>query len=151
MAGLRAGLFLSVPTTPNNTMRKIEQDMIGAVRQLLGKPNQYRRVGSNTEVSTNNNGAVSIDLHGNQIASVMWSASGQCFLFSIYSNGSLWHSRTTFSRVNALACHLIGASVLYSKRGEKMLARKRTNTTKSDRVWDRIDHYSWGINQWQAI
>jgi hypothetical protein len=132
-------------------MRKIEQEMIGAVHQLLGKPNQYRRVGANTEVSTNNNGAVSVDLHGNQIASVTWSASGQCFLFSIYSNGCLWHSRTTFSRVNALACHLIGESVLYSKRGEKMLARKRTNTTKNDRVWDQIDHYSWSINQWQAI
>ena len=132
-------------------MRKIEQEMIGAVRQLLGKPNQYRRVGSNTEVSTNNNGAVSIDLHGNQIASVTWSASGQCFLFSIYANGYLWHSRTTFSRVNALACHLIGESVLYSNRGKKMLARTRTKKPKSDRVWDQIDHYSWSINQWQAI
>ena len=112
-------------------MRKIEQEMIGAVSQLLGKPNQYKRVGSNTEVSTNNNGAVSIDLHGNQIASVTWSASGQCFLFSIYANGYLWHSRTTFSRVNALACHLIGGAVLYSKRGEKMLARKRTNKQRA--------------------
>ena len=132
-------------------MRKVEKDMIRTVSQLLGQPNQYKRIGSNTEVTTNNNGAVSIDLHGNQIASVTWSASGKCFLFSIYSNGYLWHSRTTFSRINALAYHLIGASVLYSKRGEKMLARERTNTTKSDRVWQNIDHYSWSINQWQAI
>ena len=127
-------------------MRKIEQDMIQAVSDLLGKPNQYKRVGANTEVSTNNYGAVSVDLHGNQIASVTWSPSGQCFLFNIYASGYLWHSRTTFSRVNAMARHLIGASVLYSNKGEKWLSRKT-----GDRVWDTVDHYSWGIHQWQAI
>ena len=127
-------------------MRKIERDMIQAISELLGKPNQYKRIGANTEVSTNNNGAVSVDLHGNQIASVSWSPSGQCHLFSIYANGRLWHSRTTFSRINALARHLIGATVLYSKRGEKMLSRKT-----GDRPWGHIDHYSWGINQWQRI
>lgn len=127
-------------------MRKIERDMIQAISELLGKPNQFKRVGSNTTVETNKYGAVSVELHGNEIARLWWSAQNECNVLDIFSNGSLWHSRTTFSRINALTRHLIGATVLYSKRGEKMLSRKT-----GDRPWGHIDHYSWGINQWQAI
>ena len=127
-------------------MRKIEHDMIQAIRELLGKPNQFKRVGENTTVETNKYGAVSVELHGNEIARLWWSAQGECNVLDIFSNGYLWHSRTTFSRINALTRHLLGTTVLYSKRGEKMLSRKT-----GDRVWETVDRYSWSINQWQAI
>ena len=127
-------------------MRKIERDMIQAISQLLGKPNQFKRVGDNTTVETNQNGMVSVELHGNEIARIRWDHAADCHVLEIMSNGYLWHSRTTFSRINALSRHLIGAEVLYSKRGEKMLSRK-----VGDRVWDTVDRYSWSINQWQAI
>ena len=127
-------------------MRKIERDMIQAISELLGKPNQYKRVGENTSVETNKNGMVSVELHGNEIARIRWDYAADCNVLEIFSNGYLWHSRTTFSRINALTRHLLGATVLYSKRGEKMLSRKT-----GDRPWGHIDHYSWGINQWQRI
>ena len=127
-------------------MRKIEQDMIQAISQLLGKPNQFKRVGANTTVETNKNGMVSVELHGNEIARVRWDYAADCHILEIMSNGRLWHSRTTFSRVNALTRHLLGTTALYSKRGEKMLSRKT-----GDRVWGHIDRYSWSINRWQAI
>lgn len=127
-------------------MRKIESDMIHAISQLFGKPNQFKRVGANTTVETNEYGAVSVELHGNEIARLWWSAQGECNVLEVFSNGRLWHSRTTFSRINALTCHLLGTSVLYSNKGEKWLSRK-----VGDRSWRIIDSYSWSINQWQAI
>ena len=127
-------------------MRKIESDMIHAVSGLLGKPNQFKRVGANTTVETNKNGAVSVELHGNEIARLWWSAQNECNVLEIFSNGHLWHSRTTFSRINALTRHLLGTSVLYSNKGEKWLSRK-----VGDRVWDTIDSSSWSLNQWQRI
>ena len=127
-------------------MRKIERNMIQAVSELLGKPNQFKRVGDNTTVETNKNGMVSVELHGNEIARIGWDCIAKCNVLEIFSNGRLWHSRTTFSRINALTLHLLGASVLYSKRGEKMLSRR-----VGDRPWDIVDRYSWSINQWQRI
>ena len=127
-------------------MRKIERDMIQAITHLLGKPHQFKRVGDNTTVETNKYGAVSVELHGNEIARLGHSAIEDGMVLEIFSNGRLWHSRTTFSRINALTLHLLGASVLYSKRGEKMLSRR-----VGDRPWDIVDRYSWSINQWQRI
>ena len=93
-------------------MRKIECDMIQAISELLGKPHQFKRVGDNTTVETNKHGAVSVELHGNEIARLWWSAQNECHVLEIFSNGCLWHSRTTFSRINALTRHLLGTSVL---------------------------------------
>ena len=87
-----------------------------------------------------------MELHGNEIARIWWNPGAECNVLEIFSNGRLWHSRTTFSRINALARHLIGATVLHSNKGQKWLSRK-----VGDRVWDTIDQYSWSINQWQRI
>ena len=125
-------------------MRKIERDMIQAISDLVGKPNQFKRVGANTTVETNKHGMVSVELHGNEIARI--GLHGSHTFLEIFSNGYLWHSRTTFSRINALTRHLLGTAVLYSNKGEKWLSRK-----VGDRVWDTIDQYSWSINQWQRI
>ena len=127
-------------------MRKIESDMIQAISELIGKPNQFKRVGANTTVETNKYGSVSVELHGNEIARLWWSAQNECHVLEVFSNGWRWHSRTTFSRINALTRHLLGTSVLYSKKGTKWLSRK-----VGDRVWDTIDQYSWSLNQWQRI
>ena len=121
-------------------MRKIEHDMLQAIREVLGKPNQFKRVGANTTVETNRRGMVSVELHGNEIARLWWSALGECNVLEVFSNGRLWHSRTTFSRINALTRHFVGTSALYSNRGEKMLSRK-----VGDRPWRFIDSYSWTI------
>ena len=123
-------------------MRKIEHDMLQAIRELRGKPNQFKRVGDNTTVETNKYGSVSVELHGNEIARLWWSAIGGCNVrLDIFSKGRLWHSRTTFSRINALTRHLLGTTVLYSHRGEKLLSCEADS-----RVWDIIDSYSWTIN-----
>ena len=127
-------------------MRKIESEMIHAVSELLGKPNQFKRVGDNTTVETNNKGSVSVQLHGNEIARIWRTPGADCHVLDVFSNGRLWHSRTTFSRINALTRHLLGVTALYSNKGEKWLSRK-----VGDRVWDTVDQYSWAINQWQRI
>ena len=121
-------------------MRKIESDMIQAISELIGKPNQFKRVGANTTVETNKYGSVSVELHGNEIARLWHSSIDDGLVLSIFSNGRLWHSRTTFSRINALSRHLLGTCVLYSNKGQKWLYRK-----VGDRVWDTIDRANWSI------
>ena len=75
-------------------MRQIETQMNMAIRSLLsgGSTNW---AGSNTMVTKNeNNGNVSVFLHGNQIATI-----ANDFV-AIYDGG--WQSNTTKSRLNAL-------------------------------------------------
>ena len=118
-------------------MRKIESLMIQEIKKQLGKPDQFKRVGSNTTVETNKNGMVIVELHGNVIAYIKPITNS----IEFHSRGYLWHSRTTFSRLNAIARHFIGESVLWSERCQT----KVCCPSGLIRDWEQIDSCDWPI------
>lgn len=108
-------------------MRKIEAQMIDAVYNHKDWHN------SNTEVRINGAHAM-VFLHGNHIATM--NRADRCL--ELHSHGYLWHSRTTFSRLNALTRQFCGFTALYSKKNVAYLSRK-----VGDREWQYQDYYSF--------
>lgn len=76
-------------------MRKIESQMIEAVRECLNWKS------ANTEVETNIDGVSQVFLHGNLIAEVSYDESNDHF-YSVRLFDGGWQSKTTKSRLNAL-------------------------------------------------
>jgi len=111
-----------------STMRKIEHEMITAVY------NHKDWRSANTEVRINGAHAM-IFLHGNHIATLNRMDRAMEF----YSGPTTqWFSRTTFSRLNALALQFTGRRPFYTKKHVPMIS-----TAKGDREWRTSDFYSF--------
>jgi hypothetical protein len=150
MAGLRAGLFLSVPTTPNNTMRKIEAQMVLAVRNALNGSERTWRTG-NTEVTTEHVGIhgtpsyeryVVVRLHDNEIARFDSSLNYAAGCKGLGLNDAGWRTTTTKSRINALLACFTDDCVVYQKAGQWLI----TTTWAVGNPWLGKDWVSYG---WQ--
>ena len=118
-------------------MRQIESLMIQEIKKQLGKPDQFKRIGFNTTVETNKDGTVIVELHGNVIAYIKPVTNS----IEFHSQGSLWHSSTTFSRLNAIARYFIGERVLWTEK----LQAKVCCPSGLIRDWDIIDCCDWPI------
>jgi len=108
-------------------MRKIEREMVLAVARHKAWH------GANTAVEINGERA-QVFLHGNCIAVL----DRVTQLLEFRSCGSMYWSRTTFSRQNALSVALCGGNVgFFMRRG---IAKLKTGTAERDWSWD--DTYS---------
>jgi hypothetical protein len=108
--------------------RKIEREMVAAVYNHKN----WRK--DNTEVRINGPHAM-VFLHGNHIAS--FNRFDRALEF-ISGSSTLWFSRTTFSRLNALAMQFVGCKPFYTKKHVPMIS-----TRKGDREWETGDFYSF--------
>ena len=109
-------------------MRKIETEMVAAVW------NHKDWEKANTRVTINGAHAM-VYLHGNHIATL--NRFDKCLEFYSGPNG-LWFSRTTFSRLNALALQFCGVRPFYTHKHVPMIS-----TRKGDREWSTGDFYSF--------
>ena len=109
-------------------MRKIESEMIAAVY------NHRDWSKANTRVDIKGPHAM-VFLHGNHIATL------NRFDGALEFYGGpdrRWFSRTTFSRLNALALQFCGVRPFYTHRHVPMIS-----TRKGDREWTLRDFYSF--------
>ena len=113
-------------------MRKIESEMVAAVW------NHHEWKKANTRVEIKGPHAM-VFLHGNHIATL--NRFDKCLEFYGGSDDR-WFSRTTFSRLNALALQFCGFRPFYTKRHVPMIRRRRDDST-GDREWTLRDFYSF--------
>ena len=112
-------------------MRKIESEMVAAVH------NHRDWSKSNTRVDIKGPHAM-VFLHGNHIAT-MNRFDG---VLEFYGGPDRrWFSRTTFSRLNALALHFCGFRAFYTQRHVPMISTRR-----GDREWNLRDFYSFNAS-----
>ena len=112
-------------------MRKIESEMVAAVH------NHRDWSKANTRVDIKGPHAM-VFLHGNHIAT-MNRFDG---VLEFYGGPDRrWFSRTTFSRLNALALHFCGFRAFYTHRHVPMIS-----TRKGDREWTLRDFYSFNAS-----
>jgi len=110
------------------TMRKIEARMIAAVA------NHCDWRSANTEVRINGPHAM-VFLHGNHIATL--NRFDQTLELTA-GHSSVWFSRTTFSRLNALCLQWVGIRPFYTSKHVPMIA-----TRTGSREWQLGDFYSF--------
>jgi len=120
--------FTAPPSCGVLIMRKIEVEMVAAV----WNHKDWRK--DNTRVDIKGPHAM-VFLHGNHIATL--NRFDRCLEFYGGSN-SLWFSRTTFSRLNALALQFCGVRPFYTRKHVPMIS-----TRKGDREWTLRDFYSF--------
>ena len=123
------GLFCCL--SPHQLMRKIESEMVAAV----WNHHEWRK--ANTRVEIKGPHAM-VFLHGNHIATL--NRFDKCLEFYGGSD-SRWFSRTTFSRLNALALQFCGVRPFYTKRHVPMISTRR-----GDREWTLRDFYSFNAS-----
>ncbi len=116
-------------------MRKIETEMVAAV----WNHHEWRK--ANTRVEIKGPHAM-VFLHGNHIATL--NRFDKCLEFYAGPD-SRWFSRTTFSRLNALALQFCGFRPFYTKRHVPMIKRRRDDST-GDREWTLRDFYSFNAS-----
>ena len=116
-------------------MRKIESEMVAAV----WNHHEWRK--ANTRVEIKGSQAM-VFLHGNHIATL--NRFDKCLEFYGGSDDR-WFSRTTFSRLNALALQFCGFRPFYTKRHVPMIKRRRDDST-GDREWTLRDFYSFNAS-----
>ena len=109
-------------------MRKIESEMVAAVH------NHRDWSKANTRVDIKGPHAM-VFLHGNHIATLN-RVDGALEFYG--GPDVVWFSRTTFSRLNALALHFCGFRAFYTHRHVPMIS-----TRKGDREWTLRDFYSF--------
>ena len=109
-------------------MRKIEAQMNSAVW------NHKDWEKDNTRVTIKGSHAM-VFLHGNHIATL--NRFDRCMEFYAGPD-SRWFSRTTFSRLNALALQFCGVRPFYTKKHVPMIS-----TPTRDREWETRDFYSF--------
>jgi hypothetical protein len=112
-------------------MRKIETAMVAAVYNHKDWRN------ANTEVRINGPHAM-VFLHGNHIATL--NRFDQTIEF-MSGPSSIWFSRTTFSRLNALALQFTGCRPFYTRKHVPMIS-----TRTGDREWQTRDFYSFNAS-----
>ena len=112
-------------------MRKIESEMVAAV----WNHHEWRK--ANTRVEIKGPHAM-VFLHGNHIATL--NRFDQTLEF-MSGPDVVWFSRTTFSRLNALALHFCGFRAFYTQRHVPMIS-----TRKGDREWTLRDFYSFNAS-----
>jgi len=94
-------------------MRKIEEQMLTA----LVRGRNFKS--GNTEVVQSKSGAADVYLHGNHIACVSCSCSGDMNVAVNYDTLRRWPTRTTASRLRALGCDVFQRkNVLYCDQVE---------------------------------
>ena len=111
-------------------MHKIEIKMNAAVY------NHKDWRSGNTEVRINGAHAM-IFLHGEHIATMNRSDPSSALEFYAGPD-SRWFSRTTFSRLNALALQFCGIRPFYKHKNVPMISTRR-----GDREWETRDFYSF--------
>jgi hypothetical protein len=119
--------------------RKINDDMIHAIRSKKDwKLNNTEVV----QVAEDLERFADVYLHGNLIARYQYSSSTPAIMF--FSRGSLWHSPTTFSRINALSCEFssLKRCVLSKRKGDSYLIRESGH----EREWELHDATSYACS-----
>ncbi len=82
-------------------MRKIEMEMLAAIRRAFAKPNGYSWRKRNTEIHRTEQ-AVHIYLHGNPLAAITPDGKATVFLETVRR----WPTQTTLSRLRALGVNI---------------------------------------------
>ena len=134
----------------NHIMRKIEAQMVLAVREQLNGSEQTWRTG-NTEVTTEHVGIhgtpsyeryVVVRLHDNEIARFDSSLNYAAGCKGLGLNDAGWRTNTTKSRLNALLACFTDDCVVYQKAGQWVI----TTTWAVANPWLGKDWVSYG---WQ--
>lgn len=114
-----------------------------AIHDVATFKTQHAKASSNTRVVRTKPNTISIYLFDNKIAEFeFFSIANNCL--HIYSLGPLWHSVTTFRRINALLGRYKGGCTGLGKR--KGVSYLYTGIDASpSREWRESDHYSYSI------
>ncbi len=119
-------------------MRKINADMIDAIRSRKDFKSKNTEV---VQVAEDLERFADVYLHGNLIARYQYSAPAIMF----FSRGSLWHSPTTFSRINALSCEFsnLKRCILSKRKGVSYVLREQPG---HERQWELHDATSYACS-----
>lgn len=136
------GFYKGQTTTP--PMRKIESQMIAAVREVLADSNfvgQYWKSDNTCVFQCKENGPngrrwIEIILHNTVVALIEPDA----MRISLYTKG--WRSATTKSRINAILSDISDGYSVFQKNNEWRFSR---------RTWDRSEPFYDGLSVGLAV